>query len=51
MQTKGNRTTFGSLIYRHFVPNVDDLKVLEIVDAGVWNVGMTIPLSMFSDDV
>jgi acetamidase/formamidase len=25
-----------------------DLKILEIVDAGVWNVGFTIPLSIFS---
>ena len=25
-----------------------DLKVFEIVDAGVWNVGMTLPLSVFS---
>jgi acetamidase/formamidase len=24
-----------------------DLKILEVVDAGVWNVGMTIPLSVF----
>jgi acetamidase/formamidase len=24
-----------------------DLKILEIVDAGVWNVGMTMPLSLF----
>jgi acetamidase/formamidase len=25
-----------------------DLKILEVVDAGVWNVGMTIPLSVFA---
>jgi acetamidase/formamidase len=25
-----------------------DLKILEIVDAGVWNVGMTMPLAVFS---
>lgn len=25
-----------------------DLKILEIVDAGVWNVGFTLPLSIFS---
>ena len=24
-----------------------DLKIFEIVDAGVWNVGFTIPLSIF----
>ena len=24
-----------------------DLKILEIVDSGVWNVGFTIPLSIF----
>lgn len=24
-----------------------DLKILEVVDAGVWNVGMTMPLSVF----
>jgi acetamidase/formamidase len=24
-----------------------DLKILEIVDSGVWNVGMTMPLSVF----
>jgi acetamidase/formamidase len=26
---------------------VGDLKILEVVDAGVWNVGMTVPLSIF----
>ena len=26
---------------------VGDLKILEIVDSGVWNVGFTIPLSIF----
>jgi acetamidase/formamidase len=26
-----------------------DLKILEIVDAGVWNVGFTLPLSIFPD--
>jgi acetamidase/formamidase len=26
-----------------------DLKVLEIVDAGVWNVGFTMPLEVFDD--
>lgn len=25
-----------------------DLKIIEIVDAGVWNVGMTMPLSLFA---
>jgi acetamidase/formamidase len=25
-----------------------DLKIHEIVDAGVWNVGMTLPLTVFS---
>jgi acetamidase/formamidase len=24
-----------------------DLRIHEIVDAGVWNVGMTLPLSVF----
>jgi acetamidase/formamidase len=24
-----------------------DLKILEVVDAGMWNVGITIPLSIF----
>jgi acetamidase/formamidase len=24
-----------------------DLKIFEIVDSGVWNVGFTIPLSIF----
>ena len=24
-----------------------DLKIIEIVDSGVWNVGFTIPLSIF----
>jgi acetamidase/formamidase len=26
-----------------------DLKILELVDAGMWNVGMTLPLSVFVD--
>ncbi len=26
-----------------------DLKILEVVDAGVWNVGFTLPLSVFVD--
>lgn len=26
-----------------------DLKILEVVDAGMWNVGLTIPLSVFTD--
>ena len=26
-----------------------DLKILEIVDAGVWNVSMAMPLSVFVD--
>lgn len=26
---------------------VGDLKIFEIVDTGVWNVGITIPLSIF----
>jgi acetamidase/formamidase len=25
-----------------------DLRILEIVDAGVWNVGMTMPLGVFT---
>jgi acetamidase/formamidase len=28
---------------------VGDLKILEIVDAGTWNVGMTLPLCVFKD--
>jgi acetamidase/formamidase len=24
-----------------------ELKILEVVDAGIWNVGITIPLSIF----
>jgi acetamidase/formamidase len=28
-----------------------DLKILEIVDAGVWNVGMTVPLEVFAAHV
>ena len=24
-----------------------DLKIMEIVDSGVWNVGFTLPLSIF----
>ena len=27
-----------------------DLKILEIVDAGVWNVGFTLPLEVFESD-
>jgi acetamidase/formamidase len=27
-----------------------DLKILEIVDAGVWNVGFTLPLEVFTDN-
>jgi acetamidase/formamidase len=26
-----------------------DLKILEVVDAGMWNVGLTLPLSVFTD--
>lgn len=26
-----------------------DLKILEVVDAGMWNVGLTVPLSVFAD--
>ena len=26
-----------------------DLKILEVVDAGMWNVGFTLPLSVFAD--
>jgi acetamidase/formamidase len=25
-----------------------DLKILEVVDAGMWNVGFTLPLSIFA---
>jgi acetamidase/formamidase len=27
-----------------------DLKILEVVDAGMWNVGFTLPLSVFGDN-
>lgn len=27
-----------------------DLKILEVVDAGVWNVGLTLPLSVFAGE-
>jgi acetamidase/formamidase len=27
-----------------------DLKILEVVDAGMWNVGFTLPLSIFGDN-
>jgi acetamidase/formamidase len=26
-----------------------DLKILEVVDAGMWNVGLTVPVSVFAD--
>jgi acetamidase/formamidase len=26
-----------------------DLKIFEVVDAGMWNVGLTLPLSVFID--
>jgi Asp-tRNA(Asn)/Glu-tRNA(Gln) amidotransferase A subunit family amidase len=41
MQTKGIRTTFGSLIYRDFVPDVDDVAVARVRDAGAVIVGKT----------
>lgn len=28
----------------------DDLKILEVVDAGMWNVGFTLPFSVFRDN-
>ena len=27
-----------------------DLKILKVVDAGMWNVGFTLPLSVFVDE-
>ena len=27
-----------------------DLRILEIVDAGVWNVGFTLPLEVFTSE-
>jgi acetamidase/formamidase len=27
-----------------------DLKILEVVDAGMWNVGFTMPLSIFTGE-
>jgi amidase len=41
VQTKGMRTTFGSPIYADFVPNVDDLIVTRIRNAGAILIGKT----------
>ena len=27
-----------------------DLKIFEVVDAGMWNVGFTLPLAIFADE-
>jgi acetamidase/formamidase len=27
-----------------------DLKILEVVDAGMWNVGLTLPVSVFVEE-
>lgn len=40
-QTRGVRTTFGSPIFRDFVPEVDDLIVSRAHDAGAISVGKT----------
>ncbi len=49
------RSTIDWLVSEHGLDRVDaymlcslagDLKILEIVDAGVWNVGFTLPLSL-----
>ncbi len=51
------RSTIDWLVGEHGLDRVDayilcslagDLKILEIVDAGVWNVGFTLPLSLFA---
>ncbi|WP_448541657.1 amidase [Roseiflexus sp.] len=41
VQTKGMRTTFGSPIYADFVPDVDDLIVTRIRNAGAILIGKT----------
>ena len=41
VQTKGMRTTFGSPIYADFVPDVDDLIVTRIRNAGAIMIGKT----------
>ena len=41
VQTKGMRTTFGSPIYADFVPDVDDLFVTRIRNAGAILIGKT----------
>lgn len=40
-QTKGLRTTFGSPLYKDFVPDVDDLHVARIRAAGALIIGKT----------
>ena len=40
-QTKGLRTTFGSPIYKNFIPDVDDLHVARIRSAGALIIGKT----------
>jgi acetamidase/formamidase len=51
------RAMIGWLVAEHGLTREDayilcslagDLKILEIVDAGMWNVGMTLPLVLFS---
>jgi acetamidase/formamidase len=46
------------LVEEHGLPERDaymlcslagDLKIFEVVDAGMWNVGLTMPLSIFSE--
>lgn len=41
LPTKGVRTTFGSLVYRDFVPNRDALIVERLREAGAISVGKT----------
>lgn len=41
VQTKGMRTTFGSPIYADFIPDVDDLIVTRIRNAGAIVIGKT----------
>lgn len=52
------RETIAWLVAEHGLPREDayvtcslagDLKLLEVVDAGVWNVGFTLPLSILQD--
>ncbi|MFX1452940.1 MAG: amidase [Promethearchaeota archaeon] len=41
IETKGIRTTYGSLIYEHYVPDVDEIVVKRLKDAGCVILGKT----------